>query len=116
MRELSARTRCDDTDHSLNDSAVSVTKFSEKTRLWALTYVCTVAVQAVILSGFALGFTSPVLSKLKDIRGGNRSLEKTVHQDIFNVRTLQSNFYIKSRAQITTEGAAETLSYIYYVW
>ena len=92
MRELSARTRCDDTDHSLNDSAVSVTKFSEKTRLWALTYVCTVAVQAVILSGFALGFTSPVLSKLKDIRGGNRSLEKTVHQDIFNVRTLQYNF------------------------
>lgn len=85
MRELSARPHYEDTDHSMNDSATSV-KFSEKTRLWALTYVCIVAVQAVILSGFALGFTSPVLSKLKDIRGGNKSLEKTQYQDIFNVR------------------------------
>ena len=84
MRELSARPHDKDTDHSLNNSAISV-KFSGKTRLWALTYVCIVAVQAVILSGFALGFTSPVLSKLKDIRGGNKSLEKTAYQDIFNV-------------------------------
>ena len=90
MRELFTAPHydCDKTDDSLNYSAGSLNdsaKFSEKSRLWALTYVCIVAVQAVIISGFALGFTSPVLSKLKDIRGGNKSLEKTTYQDAFNV-------------------------------
>ena len=89
MRELSAEPHydCDNAENSLNhsDSTVSA-KNSETSRLWALTYVCIVAVQAVIISGFALGFTSPVLSKLKDTRGG-KSLEKSTYQDVFNVCT-----------------------------
>ena len=86
MRELSAAPHydCDNIQKSLDDSTVSA-KNSERSRLWALTYVCIVAVQAVIISGFALGFTSPVLSKLEDRRGGNKSLEKSTYQDAFNV-------------------------------
>ena len=88
MRELSTKPHydCDDKDHSLNDSTCTVLgRFSEKSRLWALTYVCIVAVQAVVISGYSLGFTSPVLSKLKDVQGGNKSLKKIQYQDIFNV-------------------------------
>ena len=86
MRKLSEASHydCDNIGHSLNDSAISA-ESSEKSRLWALTYVCLVALQAVIISGFALGFTSPVLSKLKDVRAGSKSLEKTAYQDVFNV-------------------------------
>ena len=85
---LSARP-CDNVGHSLNDSAY----YSKKPRLWALTYVCMVAVQAVVISGFVLGFTSPVLSRLKDIQGGNKSLQRTTYQDIFNVRLVCSRLY-----------------------
>ena len=90
MPELSAtpHDNHDDENHSLNDSNNAN---PEKPRLWALTYVCLVAVQAVIISGFVLGFTSPVLSRLKDIHGGHKSLHKTKYQDAFNVCTLSHN-------------------------
>lgn len=89
MRELSATPHydCDNIGNSLNATVGVSAKKSERSRLWALTYVCVVAVQAVIISGFALGFTSPVLSKLENTRGGNKSLEKSTYQDVFNVCT-----------------------------
>lgn len=89
MRGLTAKPQCDydDIDHTLNN-AKTLARSSGKTSLWALTYVCIVALQAVIISGFALGFTSPVLSKLKGIRTSSKSLEKTAYQDAFNVRIL----------------------------
>jgi len=73
-----------ETDLLLNGSS-DLNRFSGKTQLWTVTYVCVVAVHAVVLSGFSLGFTSPVLSKLKDKDAGYRSLRRIAFQDAFNV-------------------------------
>jgi len=90
MPKLSAIPK--DSDHeesvlSLNDSNDVGTEQSP--RLWAVTYVCVVAVQALCLSGFSLGFTSrvtsPVLTKLSDKNTGYKSLKSTAFQDAFNV-------------------------------
>ena len=74
----------EETDLLLNGSS-DLNRFSGKTQLWTVMYVCVVAVQAVVLSGFSLGFTSPVVSKLKDRDAGYRSLRSLAFQDAFNV-------------------------------
>ena len=61
---------------------------SPRPRLWAVTYVCTVALQCFFILGFAAGFTSPVLSELSDKPDGYSSFRKKRDQDLFNV----SNF------------------------
>jgi len=98
MPKLSAISDNDqeETDLLINDSN-DLSRFSRKTRLWTVTYVCVVAVHAVILSGFSLGFTSPVLSKLKDKDTGYRSLRRIAFQDAFNV----SDAFLKNAPPIT---------------
>ena len=54
-------------------------------RLWAVTYVCTVALQCFFILGFAAGSTSPMLSELSDKQDGYSSLRKKRDQDLFNV-------------------------------
>ena len=93
MPKLSAISDSDheESDLLLNDSS-DLKQFPGKARLWTVTYVCVVAVHAVILSGFSLGFTSPVLSKLKDKDTvGYRSLRRIAFQDAFNVSDAFNN-------------------------
>ena len=83
--------QCNETEQLLSNisSDESREKSEEKShvrsRLWAVTYVCTVAIHCFFLLGFAAGFTSPVLSELSDEQDKYKSLRRKVDQDLFNV-------------------------------
>ena len=81
--------RSEETDQLLTSSASSHTAeryFERSSRVWAVAYVCTVSAQALFILGFALGYSSPVLSELGDEKSGYSSLRKTTYQDVFSVR------------------------------
>ena len=88
--------QCSETEQLL--SAISGNGSREKSeekshvrpRLWAVTYVCAVAIQCFFLLGFAAGFTSPVLSKLSDKQDKYKSLRRKIDQDLFNVSNVIS--------------------------
>ena len=63
----------------------TMTQACSRPRLWAVTYVCTVALQCFFLLGFSAGFTSPVLTELSDKQDRYRSLKRKTDQDLFNV-------------------------------
>lgn len=77
----------DETNELLSDSTRSHAEryYDRSSRVWAVAYVCVVSIQAVFILGFALGFSSPVLSELGDEKSGYTSLQKTTYQDIFSV-------------------------------
>ena len=88
MRSLTSfPVRSKESRRLLTDSTSSgAERYYEKpSRLWSVTYVCVVAVQAIFMLGFALGITSPVLSKLGDEKSGYSSLYKITYKDIFSV-------------------------------
>ena len=53
-------------------------------KLWGVAYVFAVVIQGFFITGFAMGFTSPVLADFKE-REGYSSLRKPIYQDLFNV-------------------------------
>jgi len=75
----------EETELLLSASNESTAKPHGRPRRWVVIYVCTVALQCFFILGFAVGFTSPVLSKLGDRQEGYSSLRKTSDQDIFSV-------------------------------
>ena len=74
--------QCDETEQLLSTSNE---KSHPRPRLWAVTYVCAVAIQCFFILGFAAGFTSPVLSELSDEQDRYKSLRRKINQDLFNV-------------------------------
>ena len=86
--ESSAPIQCNETEQLLNVGKGCDEKSHARPRLWAVTYVCTVALQCFFILGFAAGFTSPVLSELSDKQSGYNSLRNKRDQDLFNVSVL----------------------------
>ena len=59
----------------------------QKLYIWGVAYVFAVVIQGYFITGFSLGFTSPVLADFKE-KEGYASLRKPIHQDLFNVRAV----------------------------
>ena len=53
--------------------------------LWSVAHVFAVVVQGFFITGFSMGFTSPVLADLSQDKEGYTSLRKPLNQDLFNV-------------------------------
>ena len=53
-------------------------------KLWGVVYVFAVVIQGFFITGFSMGFTSPVLADFRE-KEGYASLRKPLYQDLFNV-------------------------------
>ena len=71
--------RSEESERLLSESISSqAERYCEKSsRIWTVTYVCVVSIQALFILGFALGCSSPVLSELGDEKSGYSSLQRT---------------------------------------
>ena len=60
---------------------------SKSQKLWSIALVLAVVTQGFFITGFSIGFTSPVLADLSQAENERyASLRKPIHKDLFNVR------------------------------
>ena len=71
-----------------DDSGKSPTKKITDTRLTTVTYSVAIALIGALLFGYAIGYSSPVISKLEgnSTQTGKNYLNKKEYKGIFNVR------------------------------
>ena len=72
-----------------DDSGKSLTRKISDTRLTTITYSVAIALIGALLFGYAIGYSSPVISDLegsKNATGKKYFLRKKEYQGIFNVR------------------------------
>ena len=71
-----------------DDSAITVTREIRNTRLTTVTYSVAIALIGALLFGYAIGYSSPVISDLEKNATDEDYLHKKEYQGIFNVSRL----------------------------
>ena len=69
-----------------DDSSITLTREIRNTRLTTVTYSVAIALIGALLFGYAIGYSSPVISDLEKNVTGEDYLSKNEYQGIFNVR------------------------------
>ena len=69
-----------------DDSGKSLTRKISDTRLTTITYSVAIALIGALLFGYAIGYSSPVISDLESNTTGKNYLSKKEYQGVFNVR------------------------------
>ena len=69
-----------------DDSGKSLTRKISDTRLTTITYSVAIALIGALLFGYAIGYSSPVISDLESNTTGKNYLSKKEYQGVINVR------------------------------